>query len=89
MIALFNVTEAEYTYKLRKPYIPLRMQQGYDADGWLGVMVGTKLWIDLSSVAKINSNMGALEKEIGSRGKLLELDDSYAAGMESTKSGKI
>ncbi|CAK8692291.1 unnamed protein product [Clavelina lepadiformis] len=42
-------TEAEYAYKLRKPIIPLLLNPGYDPDGWLGALLGTKLYVDLSS----------------------------------------
>ena len=39
-------SEAEYAYQLKKDIIPLKMQRNYTADGWLGMFVGTKLWID-------------------------------------------
>ena len=42
-------SEAEYTYKLGKDIIPLMMQRNYKPDGWLGMLVGTKFWIDFHS----------------------------------------
>ncbi|CAL1535937.1 unnamed protein product [Lymnaea stagnalis] len=43
--------EAEYTYKRKKPFIPLLMQRGYESTGWLGLMVGTRLFYEFSSKA--------------------------------------
>ncbi|KAK3098736.1 hypothetical protein FSP39_022570 [Pinctada imbricata] len=43
-------TEAEYTYKLKKETIPLRMQTNYAPDGWLGILIGSKLFYDFSGV---------------------------------------
>ena len=42
----FALSEAEYTYKLQKPVIPLLLQDGYVPDGWLGAFVGTRLHFD-------------------------------------------
>lgn len=35
----FCRAEAEYTFQLGKPYIPLIMQENYKPDGWLGRLV--------------------------------------------------
>ena len=32
--------EAEYTFNIRKKYIPLIMQADYKPDGWLGLILG-------------------------------------------------
>ncbi|XP_072050788.1 uncharacterized protein [Amphiura filiformis] len=37
-------TEAQYAYKLQKKVIPLHVQEGYKPDGWLGALLGTKLY---------------------------------------------
>ena len=37
-------TEANYAYKLKRPIIPLLMEENYDPDGWLGIILGTKLY---------------------------------------------
>ena len=62
-------SEAEYAYQLRKDIIPLMMQRNYTADGWLGMLVGTKLWIDFQSKQVIDSGVGKLIKELRGRGK--------------------
>ena len=51
MAALSNTpfSEAEYAYKLRKPVIPLLLQSQYKPDGWLGAVLGMKLYVDLSN----------------------------------------
>ncbi|KAK4469826.1 hypothetical protein MN116_007338 [Schistosoma mekongi] len=40
--------EAEYAYHEKKPLLFLRVQTGYVPDGWLGFMMGTRLYIDIS-----------------------------------------
>ena len=62
-------SEAEYAYQLRKDIIPLMMQQNYKPDGWLGMIVGTKLWIDLRNNFNVEAAIGKLKKELGDRGR--------------------
>ena len=68
-------SEAEYAYQLRKDIIPLMMQRNYKADGWLGMLVGTKLWIDFHSKHVIDAGVGKLIKELGGRGKDVDVTD--------------
>ncbi|XP_071152865.1 uncharacterized protein [Mytilus edulis] len=63
-------SEAEYTYKLRKSFIPLRLQHRYVPDGWLGMLIGTRLYFDISSEDKIYPQMDNVIKELGNRGKI-------------------
>ena len=62
--------EAEYMYRLRKDIIPLILQPGYTPDGWLGILVGTRLYFDLSSPVTFESELKKLTIEIGDRGRL-------------------
>ncbi|KAL5003906.1 hypothetical protein ScPMuIL_017362 [Solemya velum] len=62
-------TEAEYSFQLRKPMIPLRMQQGYVPDGWLGICLGTKLFYDFSGKYPFDQKMHDLLREMGNQGK--------------------
>ena len=62
-------SEAEYAYQLRKNIIPLMMQQNYKPDGWLGMIVGTKLWIDLRNSFNVEAAIEKLKKELGDRGR--------------------
>lgn len=32
----------------RKKFIPLKMQEKYSPDGWLGILIGAKLYIEFS-----------------------------------------
>jgi len=41
-------TEAEYAYKLKKPIVPLLLEKNYEPDGWLGALLGMKLYVDIS-----------------------------------------
>ncbi|KAL9981613.1 hypothetical protein ACROYT_G010339 [Oculina patagonica] len=68
-------SEAEYAYQLRKDIIPLMMQSNYKADGWLGMLVGTKLWIGFQSKHVVHSAVGKLIKELDGRGKDCDATD--------------
>ena len=79
-------SEAEYAYQLRKDIIPLMMQNNYKADGWLGMLVGTKLWISFQSKHVIDSGVTKLIKELGRRGKDVdEIDGSPEAVIRTTE----
>ncbi len=40
--------EAEYAFKLNLPIIPLIMQSDYMPDGWLGIILGSKIYINFT-----------------------------------------
>ena len=65
----YNNVEAEYAFTLRKDIVPLMMESNYRADGWLGMIMGSKLWIDFSSGQNISDSIEKLKKELGMRGK--------------------
>jgi hypothetical protein len=39
----YSRAEAEYTFGLQKKFIPLIMQNDYKPDGWLGILIGTRI----------------------------------------------
>merc|ERR1711960_43660 len=66
--------EAQYGLQKKKAMIPLMMQDGYEADGWLGLLLGTSLWYalygaTLESESAFEDRLSALCREIGSRGR--------------------
>lgn len=63
-------TEAEYTFQLRKDYIPLMMQKKYRPDGWLGIVLGAKLYFDFSGKYPFDKSFQGLLKELRGRGKV-------------------
>ncbi|XP_072028525.1 uncharacterized protein [Amphiura filiformis] len=62
-------SEASYAYKLNKKrnkkIIPLLLQDGYEPDGWLGLLQGMDLYYAFHSDDQLNKNMGELLKAIG------------------------
>lgn len=40
--------EAEYTYNRGKKFIPIKMEGGYKPDGWLGLLLASKLFFDFT-----------------------------------------
>ena len=66
--------EAQYALQKKKPIVPLMLTQGYEADGWLGLMLGTSMWYalyggTLSSENAFEDRMDALCRELGVRGR--------------------
>ncbi|EDO33720.1 predicted protein, partial [Nematostella vectensis] len=41
-------SEAEYAYTQKKPIVPLMMENGYKPDGWLGMIMGSKLYFNFA-----------------------------------------
>ncbi|XP_071100866.1 uncharacterized protein [Haliotis cracherodii] len=57
--------EAEYAFSKRKPIVPLVMELGYRPDGWLGMILGAKLFFDFSGKYSFDSKVDGLKKELG------------------------
>jgi hypothetical protein len=79
--------EAQYGLQKKKPLIPLKLVHGYEADGWLGLMLGTSMWYalygeTLSSESAFEDRMSALSREIGSRGRADAVVAPSSAGVE-------
>ncbi|CAF1457685.1 unnamed protein product [Rotaria sp. Silwood1] len=55
--------EAQYAFQKRRPLIPLVMTPRYKPDGWLGIIVSGKIYIDIPKLT-IDSAYIALKKEI-------------------------
>ena len=47
------------------------IEKNYQPDGWLGLVVGAKFWIDFTKKAAFINDISKLKREIGSRGKML------------------
>jgi len=66
--------EAQYALQKKKPLIPLKLVQGYEADGWLGLLLGSSMWYamygdTLTSEGAFEDRMSALSRELGVRGR--------------------
>lgn len=44
---LLSTSEAEYAFERRKLIIPVQVEHGYQPDGWLGMIIGTKFRYNL------------------------------------------
>ena len=81
--------EAQYGLQKKKPMIPLKMVKGYEADGWLGLIMGTSLYYafygdTLSSESAFESRIDALSRELGDRGRMNDLHQSVPDARDST-----
>ena len=62
------------------------MEKDYKPDGWLGMIVGAKLWIDFCEKHKVTSALGKLVKELKDRGR--QVQEQPVQG-EDLQKGKI
>ncbi|XP_067664576.1 uncharacterized protein [Haliotis asinina] len=56
--------EAEYAFSQRKSIVPLVMELKYRPDGWLGMILGSKLFFDFSGKYSFDSKIDGLKKEL-------------------------
>ena len=66
--------ELQYTHQQEKEIVPLLMEDGYRATGWLGLLLGTKLWFGFHAKAVATDadflrQLDLVERELGERGK--------------------
>ena len=66
--------EANYAHQQDVDMIPLMVQEGYKAKGWLGLILGTRMWYPFYSCededdAKFEKRVDPVAREIGERGK--------------------
>ena len=57
-------TEAEYAFNTRTRIVPLRLEDSYEPDGWLGPLVHTKLWYDFSTPEKFDHEWSKLHDKL-------------------------
>ena len=62
-------SEAEYTFRQRRDIVPLRVEPRYNPDGWLGALVGNRLFFDFSQEQFFEHSIINAIREIGQRGK--------------------
>ena len=65
--------EAQYAMQREVDTVPLMLVDGYQADGWLGMLIGTRLWYGFYGAAALESAAfeGKIEelcRELGGRG---------------------
>ena len=71
--------------------VPLMMEEGYRADGWLGMLLGTRLWYafygtDSDDVVGFERRVDALVREIGDQGKAMAGNGSVPPPATAPKS---
>ena len=55
--------EANYADKRKKRFIPLKYED-HDPSGWLGLLIGTLIYYDVSTVEALEKNFEAIVKDI-------------------------
>jgi hypothetical protein len=69
-----RMQEANYGHQQELDMIPLMMQKDYSANGWLGLILGTRMWYAMWDAeqdddAAFNNRLDSVVREIGDRGK--------------------
>ncbi|GFR41275.1 hypothetical protein Agub_g1950, partial [Astrephomene gubernaculifera] len=78
--------EAEYAYQQRKRIVPIMMERGYRPTGWLGILIGTKLYFDCSDRRLIGERVAALERELGPLARLCRRPGTAASASSGGRS---
>ena len=66
--------EAQYAHQQEKDMVPLMVEEGYSPKGWLGMILGVRLWYGffgptLVSEGAFEGKVDELCRELGMRGK--------------------
>eukprot|EP01052_Picozoa_sp_SAG31_P010692 SAG31_NODE_593_length_13721_cov_5.192175_3_plen_1231_part_00 len=74
--------EAQYAMQREVPLVPLMLVDGYRADGWLGMLMGAKIWYGfygavLSTDSLFESKVSELCRELGDRGQAIHAGMSH------------
>ena len=59
-----SFTEGEFCFTRRKDFIAVKMQRGYTPDGWLGALIGARLFIEFSHKHPFEESIDDLKKRI-------------------------
>ncbi|OWF54050.1 uncharacterized protein LOC110445638 [Mizuhopecten yessoensis] len=60
-------TEAQYAYQVNKEIVPILMQTKYKPEGWLGILVGSKLFFEFTNKYPFESKIRDLIRELENR----------------------
>lgn len=63
------ISEAEYAWAQNKTIIPVRTEPKYRPTGWLGMMIGTKMWTNCTESGQVNECAQKIAKELGDKGR--------------------
>lgn len=74
LCCFFPSSEADYVYAKQKKFIPLKMQEKYTPDGWLGALIGAKLYIEFSGKYNYQVKYQELETTLSREVSRLEMD---------------
>ena len=79
-------TEAEYVFRLGKPFIPINLEYRYFPTGWLGIIIGARLYVDFSlHKHTLEVVFGRLDNEMNSiLSKQGDIDEDPASKLEKS-----
>lgn len=69
--------------------VPITLERNYKPDGWLGMLVGSKVWLDLTQESKFEGNIQMLVRQIGEKGKAERAINILYMDEKQNTSGRI
>ncbi|KAJ8310041.1 hypothetical protein KUTeg_011906 [Tegillarca granosa] len=63
-VTMTTLIKAEYAFQLKKKIVPLKMEKNFKPDGWLGFIIGSKLFFDFSGKYSFESKIEGLLREL-------------------------
>ncbi|XP_070549523.1 uncharacterized protein [Ptychodera flava] len=60
--------EVSYADTIRKSIIPLKLEKDVKFDGWIGPVIGSKLWFDFSNFKYFKESINGVDKELRALG---------------------
>lgn len=61
--------EVKYAYSLGVPLFPLQLEPNFQADGWLGLLLATIIYVPLTDESQLTSAMDQLTNQLGNVGR--------------------
>ena len=55
---------SQYAMQQHKHIVPLLTEHGYSPRGWLGLLLGSKMYFDVSEEEKVDVSLAGLRKEL-------------------------
>ena len=82
--------EAQYSFQQKKDMVPLMLEEGCSPTGWLGMILGTRVWHGfygsaLASGSAFEGKMDELCQELGDRGRRCEGRSARASSFGEKK----
>ena len=94
--------EAEYAFRCKRHLLPCIVRQGYRADGWLGIVIGSRIYVDfgrlefkdacellIKEIGLQRENKGTVDEWTGNKGHMFERIESVDELVQTIEKSKF